>query len=483
MSKFQSSRRTFLAATGLSGLALAVAKGEGAHAAAKGFAKQPNILYIMVDDMGYADLSCYGAQGYKTPFLDEMAAQGMRFTHAYANAPICSPTRTGLVTGRYQGRFQAGLNEPNVGFPPGQELPLDTPTVASLLKKQGYRTAFVGKWHVCKVPEYSPLRYGYDSFFGIPGGGADYFLHRANQERDVPEAGLHDNDTPVRREGYLTDIFADEAIKQIKAGGKKPLFMSLHFNAPHWPWEGPEDEAYARNLKDMRDQSGGSLETYAKMMMNMDANIGRILAALEEQGMTQDTIVMFTSDNGGERYSNTWPLSGYKGELLEGGIRVPMIVRWPGRIPAGSVSEQVFISMDTVPTFVAAAGGKAPAIMDGMNILPQMLGEAPVKRTLFWRMRAGDQAAVRDGDWKYLRLGGKEHLFDVRKDPRERAQQKDVHPEIMAALKARWEEWNATMLPYPEKSFSEAISRSYADRYPRAPRESWAPPLPGNWAD
>jgi len=472
---FEQNRRAFLAATGLAGLALAAGGGSAAAWAASGSrTRKPNILFIMADDMGYADLSCYGAQGYKTPVLDKLASDGMRFTQAYANCPICSPTRVALLTGRYQGHFKAGLNEPNVGFPPGQEIPLETPTVASLLRDAGYRTALVGKFHVAKVPEFGPQRYGYDSFFGITGGGADYFLHRANHEPETPEGGLHEGSRPVSRDGYMTDILADEAIRQIKAGGTKPLFMSLHFTAPHWPWEGPEDGERAKTLKNMRDPSGGSLETYAKMMMSLDANIGRVLQALADQGMAEDTIVIFTSDNGAERYSNTWPLVGYKGELLEGGIRVPMIVRWPGRIRPGSVTDQVAISMDTVPTFLAAAGAGIPAYLEGRNLLPQLLGEAaPAERTLYWRMRANDQAAVRQGDWKYLRIGGKEHLFNVRLDPRERAELVDVHPDVVKELKAKWEAWNATMLPYPEKSIGEATSRAYADRFPDAAPQPW----------
>lgn len=468
MSDFSHSRRNFLATSGLAGLAAMTA---GASASsARPSTRAPNIVYIMADDMGYADLSCYGAQGYKTPVLDRLAADGLRFRHAYANAPICSPTRTALITGQYQGRFKAGLNEPNTGFKPGQELPLDTPTVATMLRSTGYRTAFVGKWHVAKVPEFSPLHYGYDSFFGITGGGADYFIHRAVRGGGPVEGGLFNGDKEIQRDGYLTDVLADEAIRQIRAGGDKPLFLSLHFNSPHWPWEGPEDVAHSRELKDMRDPTGGTLETYGRMMINMDANIGRVLDALEKAGMADNTLVVFTSDNGGERFSNTWPLIGYKGELFEGGIRVPLIMRWPGQIARGGVTDQVFISMDTVPTFLAAARGAMPLRTDGTNLLPQITGQAPpMQRTLFWRMKASDQAAVREGDWKYLRVGGKEHLFNMATDPRERAEQKDIHPEIFAALKAQWEAWNKTMLPYTEDTYSEPTAASYADRFPLLP--------------
>jgi arylsulfatase A-like enzyme len=457
LTNFNPSRRHLLASAGVAGVALALSS-RHAQAQRKGSSKggkPPNILFILADDMGYADLSCYGAQGYRTPVLDDLAAQGPRFAQAYANAPICSPTRTALLTGRYQGHYQAGLAEPNTEFKPGQELPLDTPTVASLLKKAGYRTALVGKWHVCKVPEFGPTRYGYDSFFGISAGAADYFQH------DV----MYESEKVVSPAGYLTDILADAAIREINRADDKPLFMSLHFTAPHWPWEGPEDAARSKDVAALSDPTGGSLETYAKMMVSMDAAIGRVLAALEQKGMTEDTIVIFTSDNGGERYSNSWPLVGYKGEVLEGGIRVPMIVRWPGQVGAGTHIDQVAISMDMVPTFLAAAGAPIPQDLEGMNLLPQLTGAAPVARTLYWRMKANGQAAVRDGDWKYVRIGGKERLFDVRKDPRERAEQQDVHPEIMTALKAKWNAWNAGQLEYPENSVSASTIRGYIDRY------------------
>lgn len=465
MKGFAPDRRRFLGATALAGMTLAF--GSAGHATrSTGRIKKPNIIFILADDMGYADLSCYGAQGYRTPVLDGLAEQGVRLNQAYANAPICSPTRTALVTGRYQGRYRAGLAEPNIRFSPGDELPAGTPTVASLLRAEGYRTAFVGKWHVCEVPRYDPTHYGYDSFYGMAGGAADYFSHTARPAKFGNGQGMYENGKAIERDGYLTDILADEAIRQIQAGGDKPLFLSLHFNAPHWPWEGPEDGARAASLEKLDDRTGGSLETYAKMMMSMDANIGRVLEALDAAGMTEDTIVVFTSDNGGERYSNSWPFVGYKGELLEGGIRVPFIMRWPKRIRAGSMSEQVLVSMDTVPTFLAAAGGKAPAGMDGIDLLPQLAGEAPaVNRTLYWRMNAYEQAAVRDGDWKYLRIGGQEHLYNVRRDPRERAEQKDLQPEIFNRLKRQWEGWNATMLPYPADAPSERAGQNYSDRY------------------
>lgn len=454
-----------------------IATGQGAPAVAKP-AAQPNIVFILADDMGYSDLSRDGAQGYQTPVLDRLAKQGTRFSQAYANSAVCSPTRTALITGRYQYRFRAGLAEPNVRFEPGDELPIGTPTLASLLKSAGYRTALVGKWHVSKVPEFNPTRYGYDRFFGFAGGGADYFRHGyVNAEGGRSE--LYEGDTLAGRKGYLTDILADAAIQEISRKDDRPLFLSLHFNAPHWPWEGPEDEAHAAALKQMNDPTGGSLETYAKMMTSLDANIGKVLAALEKSGKARNTIVIFTSDNGGERYSNTWPLVGYKTELLEGGIRVPLIVRWPGHVPAGRTSAQVSVSMDFVPTLLAAAGAPAPAETDGVNLLPQITGNAPeVSRTIYWRYFAANQRAIRDGDWKYLRIGDKEALYNVARDPRERADLKDVEPGIFARLKTSWENWNSGMLPYAATTSSEGTSRTYSDRYDPAGQGRSQKPVP-----
>ena len=426
---------------------------------------RPDIIFIMADDMGAADLSRDGAQGYQTPVLDRLAAEGVRFTQAYANSAVCSPTRTALLTGRYQYRFKAGLAEPNVKFPPGDELPLGTPTIASLLHQAGYRTALIGKWHVSRVPEFSPLRYGYNHFFGVAGGAADYFRH-GYVSTTGGRSELYDDDRVRERDGYLTDILADEAVQFIEADDRRPLFLSLHFTAPHWPWEGPNDREHSARLTQMSDLAGGSLETYGRMMVAMDAAIGRVLAAIESRGRSRNTLVVFTSDNGGERYSNNWPFTGYKTELLEGGIRVPLFIRWPERIKPGSVSSQVTISMDMVPTLLAAAGAPPAPETDGMDILPQAAGLAnPVSRALYWRYNTADQQALRDGDWKYLRIGSKEALFDIARDPRERADLKDVHPGILAALKAEWATWNREMLPYPAASQGEGTTRTYIDRY------------------
>ncbi|HEY0436511.1 MAG TPA: sulfatase-like hydrolase/transferase [Phenylobacterium sp.] len=436
---------------------------------ARSASERPNILFIMADDLGFADLSCYGRRDYRTPNIDRLASEGLLFHQAYANSAVCSATRTALLTGRYQYRFTAGLQEP-IAFP-GFKLPEDVTTLPGLLKRAGYRTSLIGKWHLGDVPDHGPLKHGYDRFFGVPGGGSDYFSHLYNPV-GPPSAidGLWEDDHRIEKTGYLTDLFGDRAVQEIAAHrkGAQPFFMSLHFTAPHWPWEGPQDEDISKRLKDIADNSGGNLAIFAAMMRSLDDNVGKVLRALEHGGLARNTLVVFTSDNGGERFSDVWPLSGAKGELLEGGLRVPVLVRWPGRVRPGSRTDQVTITMDWLPTLLATAGVPLDggSAMDGENLLPTLTGRPqPHPRKLFWRYKAAEQAAVRDGDWKYLKLGGKEHLFNLAQDERERAELKAAHPEILARLKADFAAWNAAMLPYPAISTSYNPKATYADRY------------------
>jgi arylsulfatase A-like enzyme len=435
----------------MSSLALA---GIGFGRASRAQSPKPNIVFIMADDLGYADVSCYGQRDYTTPNVDRLAIEGLRFTQGYANSAVCSATRTALATGRYQYRLPVGLEEPiNASSPRNIGLPPSHPTLPSLLKKAGYSTALVGKWHLGYLPDFSPLKSGYDQFFGIFGGAADYFNHGADALRTGTESSqLHEQEVPIERHGYMTNLLGDRAVQTIEGfvKSKEPFLLSLHFTAPHWPWEGPDDEAESKRIRNIFHRDGGTQKTYAIMVQSLDVNIGRVLQALDASGLAGNTIVVFTSDNGGERFSKTWPFSGMKTELLEGGIRVPTIVRWPGRIAAGSVSEQVTITMDWVPTLLAAAGTVPDAAYpsDGEDLGPLMTGRAaPHSRRLYWRYKAGSQRAIRDGDWKYLRIAGNEFLFDVVKDPRERGNLKDRQKDVFDRLKTDWETWNDTMLP------------------------------------
>jgi arylsulfatase A-like enzyme len=420
---------------------------------------RPNIVFILADDLGYADVGAYGQRDYATPNIDRLAAEGLRFTQAYANSPDCSATRAALITGRYQARITLGLEEPLSPLSPkGIGLPPSHPTLPSLLKMIGYGTTLVGKWHLGELPDFSPLKSGYDQFFGILGCCADYFNHGAEAAKTyvLPFPGLahqlHEQEVPIERHGYMTNLLGERAVQTIEryAQTKEPFLLSLHFTAPHWPWEGPDDEAESKRIKSLFHRDGGSRKTYAAMVQSLDANIGQVLQALDANGLAGNTIVIFTSDNGGERFSKIWPFTGMKQELLEGGIRIPAIVRWPGRIAAGAVSEQVMITMDWMPTLLAAAGtAPDPAYpSDGEDLGAALTGRTqPHPRKLFWRYKAGGQRAIRDGDWKYLRIAGNEFLFNVVEDPRERANHADLRKGEFERLKTEWEGWSATMLP------------------------------------
>ncbi len=463
MSKTDQKRRAVI--KGLPALALA----PQALFAADRKDRQPNIVFILADDLGYADLGVYGNTDFTTPNLDRLAAQGVRFTQAYANSAVCSATRFGLITGRYQYRLRGGLEEPIAGASKTIGLPPQHPTLPSLLKKAGYRTALFGKWHLGYLPVFGPLKSGYDVFFGNYGGAIDYFTHKPGVGPEVPE-DLYEGEVPVHKVGYYTDLLAERATEYIgQQDGKQPFFLSLHFTAPHWPWEGPGDEAVSRDICNIFHYDGGDLVTYGKMVTGLDTAIGRVLDALRRKGLADDTIVIFTSDNGGERFSKTWPFSGQKTELLEGGIRVPAIVRWPRRLGAGTTTDQVAISMDWLPTLLAAAGGAPdPAYPpDGQDLLPVLTGQrAPGERTLFWRYKANAQRAVRSGNWKYLRLNGNDFLFDVSVDQRERANLAQRHPDVFDKLKGEWESWNASMLPItPDVRAHGVNGKVQADHY------------------
>ena len=415
----------------------------------------PNILFIVVDDCGYADLGCTGQTDYATPMLDRLAAEGVRFTQAYANASLCTNTRVALMTGRYQYRLPIGLVEPlrwtdrdkpEMGLPPG------FPTLTSLLRDSGYNTALIGKWHLGYLPKYGPLKSGYDEFFGVMGGFTGYYTH-------IGDAGEHDffeGETPLDKHGYVTDLLSDRATEWIaaKGAGDRPYFLSLHYTAPHWPWSAPSVEAAAREREAVQSEitEGGSTRIYGEMMQILDAGIGRVLDAVRRGGV-RDTLVLFTSDNGGERFSKIWPFVGRKFDLLEDGLRVPQICSWPGRIPAGSVTDQVSITMDLTATCLAAAGVETSAEypLEGIDLLPVLSGTAPpLQRTLYWRMRNRYQRAVRRGGWKYLKVGNREFLFDIGYDSRERGDLSEKEPALLAELRALWEAWDRDMLPLPE---------------------------------
>ncbi|WP_428027401.1 sulfatase family protein [Altererythrobacter sp.] len=434
----KTARRTFIqgmAATGaLSG-----------YRASAASSPRPNILVILADDMGWADLGCFGSRHIRTPHLDRLAAAGVRMTDCYASSPVCSPTRLSMATGRYNVAFRTGLIEPfSAGEWGDSAIPEGYPTLPALLREAGYGTSLIGKWHLGESEGGSPLAHGYDEFYGFLGGAIDYFTHQWRGEY-----ALHRGEEKSEDFGYMTTLLANETVKALARynESEKPFLISLHFNAPHWPWEGPEDQALGGD-GGSSIASGGSLETYAQMMESLDRNIGRVLRALDDLGMADDTLVIFTSDNGGERFSEVWPFTGMKGMLLEGGIRVPGIVRFPGRIPAGVDSAQMASTMDWMPTILDAAGVKPrqDQVLDGISLLPPLASGRSINRSLFWKFQGHNQRAARVGNWKYLKLDDNEFLFDLSVDSLERADMAKSEPERFDQLKAAWEEWNKGMV-------------------------------------
>jgi len=422
---------------------------------------RPNIVFIVADDLGFADLGCYGGRdatfGPVSPVLDALAANGLRLTQGYANSPVCSPTRFALMTARYQYRLRGAAEEPINSKSRGSTtlgLPPEHPTLPSLLRASGYRTALVGKWHLGYPPSFGPLRSGYEEFFGPMAGGVDYFTH-------CDSRGRHDlwfGEEERADEGYLTDLISQRAVDFIDrmadgANDGRPFFLSLHYTAPHWPWETRDDEALAQAVKDnLFHLHGGNIHTYRRMIHHMDEGIGQVMAALKRHALADNTLVVFTSDNGGERFSDNWPLVGGKMDLTEGGIRVPWIAHWPAVIAPGRTSAQACMTMDWSATMLDAAGvAPDPAFaLDGVSLLRVLQRDGQeFDRPLHWRMNHRGQRALRDGDWKYLRVDGHDYLFNLPTDERERANLGGREPQRLAAMREAWETWNATMPPIP----------------------------------
>jgi arylsulfatase A-like enzyme len=477
--KHSITRRELLrgAATGVVALAL-----RGDRTTLQPSSKPPNIVYMVADDLGYADVSCYGRPDLRTPNIDHIAAKGVRFLQAYANSAVCTATRVALITGRYQYRLRVGLEEPLAGNP-NIGLPPEHPTLPSLLKKAGYRTTLVGKWHLGVLPKFGPLQSGYEHFYGFRGGAVDYYSHASGSRED-----LWDDDVPIHQAGYLTELLGSRAVDVINnsAKSRQPFFLSLHFNAPHWPWEAPGDEAESQRLAQPQsvglfDIDGGSQKTYQRMIEALDLQVGRVLQALDANAIIENTIVILTSDNGGERFADTWPFTGKKTELLEGGLRIPAVVSWPARLPQGAMTQQVAISMDWVATLLAAAGAESdPAYpLDGINLLPVVTrATAPVPRNLFWRYKANAQRAMRAGDYKYLKILDNTFLFNVVEDPLERANLKDRQKDVYQRLAREWFDWNATMLPEIRESFTHSFDgKTLADHF-GAKQPDGTPDLP-----
>ncbi|GGS03060.1 MULTISPECIES: sulfatase family protein [Streptomyces] len=423
---------------------------------------RPNFLVILGDDLGWADLSAYGAPHIKTPNLDRLARQGVRFTDAYSGSATCSPTRFSLYTGRYPGRTEGGLAEPVADR--SQGLDPNHPTLASLLKKAGYDTALIGKWHCGWLPDYSPTKSGWDEFFGNFGGVLEYF----SKLGQLGDYDLYEGDAEYRDLRYYTTVLTERAVEYVGRRHRRPWLLNLNFTTPHWPWlaegdaeTGAEIAARVRAARTpaqataaLNHRDGGSVAKYTEMVQSLDAAVGEVLAALRRSGQEENTLVLFASDNGGERWSYQWPLSGQKAGLQEGGIRVPAILRWPARIDGHQVSHEPNFSPDWTATLLELGGARPdPAHpLDGTSLAGYLLrGEPLPERDLFWRVRGN--RALRRGGWKYYQdATGTDHLYHLAADLREQADLASDRPDLLAELKKAWEEIARGLLPYPTGS-------------------------------
>jgi arylsulfatase A-like enzyme len=400
----------------------------------------------MTDDMGWADLGSYGARDVRTPHIDSLARDGVRLTDFYSNGVFCTPTRAGLISGRYQQRHGLEVPLPNAGNPGSERgLPVTGHSLPQLLKARGYATALVGKWHLGYKPEYSPRAHGFDYFFGLKSGYHDYYTHLDGNGK--PD--LWEDERAVEMNGYTTDLITERAAQVIEQSAARPFFIEVAYNAPHWPYQVPDRPSVApgnaRHLMPS-DEGTSTRADYVAMVERVDRGVGQILETLDRLGLARNTIVIFTNDNGGEWLSNGGPLFNRKWTVWEGGIRVPALIRWPGRIPAGSVSGQVGITMDLTASILAAAGVTSPADarLDGADLFPILEGRMPeIERTLFWRTSAGNrvQKAVRRGDWKLVVDGNHTFLYDVRADVAERDDLSSRRQDVARSLRPLLSAW------------------------------------------
>jgi len=430
-------RRHFLAmaGTGVAGL-----MAQRLHAAER----KPNIVVIIVDDMGYSDIGVHGCRDIPTPNIDSIAGSGVRFSNGYVSCPVCSPTRAGLMTGRYQQRFG---HEFNTGPPPqGLEahvgLPLTEVTVADLLRGAGYVTGAVGKWHQGIYQHFHPSKRGFDEFFGFLHGGHSYIDPGVGTWNPILRG-----EEQVDEKEYLTDAFSREAVAFIDRHREQPFYLYLSYNAVHTPMQAP-DKYLARfpNIEDKKRR------TYAAMLSAMDDGVGAVLGKLREHGLEENTLLFFIDDNGGPENANgsiNDPLRAGKGSMYEGGTRVPFMVKWPGRIPAGEVYDNPVIALDILPTAVAAADGNLPGdrVIDGVDLLPHVTGKkrGQPHGTLFWR--AGTNYAMRGRDWKLVRLGDRPaELYDLAADISEANDLAQAKPEVLKRLTRALADWESELV-------------------------------------
>ncbi len=419
--------------------------------------KKPNVIFVLIDDMGYADLGCMGGKDAKTPNIDRLAKEGVKFTQFYSNAPVCTPTRAAFITGRYQQR--SGL-EWALGFTADQwrrengkwvpeadkYAPGLTPrgnSIAQLMRRLGYYCGIFGKWHLGFQARFNPLRHGFDEYFGVLTGHADYYTHNYFDGTNV----LREGDKEVKAKGYLTDLINTRAVDFINKNADRPFFLYVPHLALHFPFQVPDDPTQVLTKE---NHNKGTRKDYVQMLERVDRGIGAMMTALEKTGNADNTLFILSSDNGGYYLSDNTPFFHHKSTLWEGGVRVPCLMRWPDRLAKGKTTNQVGITMDLTATILTAAGHKAnkDVPLDGIDLLPILTGkQKETERTLFWRIdRAGRKhKSVRDGNWKYLKDDAIEMLFDLDKDVAQRHNLNFRHPEIVERLRRAHEAWEAEM--------------------------------------
>jgi len=422
---------------------------------------KPNIIVILTDDQGWADVGFNGATDIPTPNLDTMAQEGVIFENGYVSHPYCSPSRAGLLTGRYQARFghdcnppYEGENDASVGTPPSEIM------ISEALKEQGYRTGAIGKWHVGDHPDVQPLAQGFDEWFGFVGGNMNYWGTPTSPLQTIMR---NEKIVPTEELSYLTDDFTDGAINFIADKNEKPFFLYLAYNAPHSP-----DHATSKYLEKTKHIEYGGRSVYGAMVNAVDTGVGRIDSTLIANGIKDNTIVVFLSDNGGRpKYADNRPFRGHKGMLFEGGIKVPFFMTWPERLKENQVYKHPVISLDLFPTFLDAAGANSTTAkqLDGTNLLPHILGENTEKphEILFWRSVGGFEYAVRKENFKLYKSAYKNKtlLFDLEKDPYERNDISDQFPDVITDLEKAYANWDAKNLvpgwvdPHPENVLLE----------------------------
>ncbi|CDF79800.1 arylsulfatase [Formosa agariphila KMM 3901] len=410
----------------------------------KGFSQdKPNIIVILTDDQGWADVGFNGSTDIPTPNLDALAAEGVIFSNGYVSHPYCSPSRAGLLTGRYQARFGHDCNMPYDGENDATiGTPLKEKMIPEALKEQGYRTSAIGKWHLGDHPDLYPPAQGFDHWFGFPGGGMNYWGESKNEiqtvyrdRKVVPEDELT----------YLTDDFTNEAIDFITKKDDKPFFIYLAYNAPHAP-----DQATKAYLDKTKHIEYAGRSVYAAMVNAVDTNVGKIDSTLVANGMKENTILVFLSDNGGRvEHADNRPFRGHKGMLFEGGIKVPFFITWPKKIKAKQTYSEIISSLDLFPTFLNAAHGKASkeVQLDGVDLLPY-INDVKTKKphdALFWRSSGNFEYAVRKGKYKLYKSAYKNKtlLFDLENDNLERYDISETHPQIIANLEEAYRQWDS----------------------------------------